>query len=170
MLRFTYKKVITVLYNMTYFFMFVTAVCILFLFKLKWPKNKSLHKSKTCVLQSSHKLLNLLTLAACRGVTIRRHADSVSSRISYLRPVQFLTTFFSFYIVTLAVLHMAIFPGLFTSDDYRPRIGQGAMQEREVFEMLQRCNAILTLASLDCWQSDFSRIQQWLSGRRDALH
>ena len=40
MLRFTYKKVITVLYNMTYFFMFVTAVCILFLFKLKWRKNK----------------------------------------------------------------------------------------------------------------------------------
>ena len=28
-------------YNMRCFVIFVTAVCVLFLFKLKWPKNKS---------------------------------------------------------------------------------------------------------------------------------
>ena len=30
-------------YNMRCFYMFATAVCILFLLKLKWPKNKSFY-------------------------------------------------------------------------------------------------------------------------------
>ena len=35
--------IIKVFYNMRCFVMFVTAVCILFLLKLKWPKNKSFY-------------------------------------------------------------------------------------------------------------------------------
>ena len=37
------KSLIKIFYNMRCFVMFVTAVCVLFLLKLKWPKNKSLY-------------------------------------------------------------------------------------------------------------------------------
>ena len=46
MLRHTKRKsFIKVFYNMRCFVMFVTAVCILFLLKLKSPKNKSFYDS-----------------------------------------------------------------------------------------------------------------------------
>ena len=35
--------VFIVFYNVRCFIMFVTAVCVLFLLKLKWPKNKSFY-------------------------------------------------------------------------------------------------------------------------------
>ena len=42
MLRHTeFNSLVKVFYNMRCLVMFATAVCILFLLKLKWPKNKS---------------------------------------------------------------------------------------------------------------------------------
>ena len=37
-------------YKMRNFIMFITAVCVLFLIKLRWPKNKSLYKLTLIIL------------------------------------------------------------------------------------------------------------------------
>ena len=42
-IRRTKRQVHKTFYNMRYLVMFVTAVCLLFLLKLKWPKNKSVY-------------------------------------------------------------------------------------------------------------------------------
>ena len=55
------KSLIKVFYNMRCFVMFVTAVCVLFLLKLKWPKNKSFYVSLSLVLASVENYLNDLT-------------------------------------------------------------------------------------------------------------
>ena len=43
------------------FIMFITAVCILFLIKLRWPKNKSLYVSQNFI-NSEYKPVIMLTL------------------------------------------------------------------------------------------------------------
>ena len=41
MLEHMKRQVLKEFYNMRYLVMFITAVCLLFLLKFKWPKNKS---------------------------------------------------------------------------------------------------------------------------------
>ena len=52
MLEHTKRQVHKTFYNMRCLVMFVTAVCLLFLLKLKWPMNKSVYFK--CVTENEH--------------------------------------------------------------------------------------------------------------------
>ena len=47
-------------YNMRCLVMFITAVCMLFLLKLKWPKNKNFYDKAYCIVLYCQVLLYLL--------------------------------------------------------------------------------------------------------------
>ena len=88
----------------------------------KFLQIKALYFVTLVVFSRTSQSSNSCRLPGCED----KAPDSVSSRISYLRPVQFLTTIFSFYIATFSCASHASSPGLFTSVDYRPRTGRHA--------------------------------------------
>ena len=53
-------KVLVFNCNMCCFIMFVTAVCVLFLLKLKWPRNKSVYNS-CCFILANLFFIKILT-------------------------------------------------------------------------------------------------------------
>jgi len=68
--------------------MFVTAVCILFLLKLKWPKNKSLYVNETAkIISSGIGALKRLRPFICEETAILLYRALIEPYFDYCCPV-----------------------------------------------------------------------------------